>query len=304
VIATPTEITAALALDLVFGDPKWLPHPIRAIGSAIAKQERFWRRQRLSLRTAGVLLWLTTVGATSAIVATTMWFLPRPWIAIYWIYSFLAIRDLDVHASAVARHLNRNDIPAARTAVDQIVGRDTTTLDEAEILRALIETVAESLCDGVVAPLFYLALGGPAAMAAYKAVNTLDSMIGHRNEKYRDLGWFSARADDWANLIPARLTAVLIWIISLAPGYSFSRAVRVTLRDGASQPSPNSGYPESAMAGALQVRLGGLNFYKGVPSQKAFLGDPVRPLSASLYPKARTILYAVSLLAAAGACLR
>jgi adenosylcobinamide-phosphate synthase len=177
-------------------------------------------------------------------------------------------------------------------------------LDEAGIVRAVVETVAENLSDGIVAPLFFLALGGPVAMAAYKAVNTLDSMVGYRDERYRDFGWFSARADDWANWLPARLTAVLICAWSLLPGYSFRHAVRITLRDGASQPSPNAGYPEGAVAGALGVRLGGVNHYGGVASTKAFLGDPRLRLDRALFPRLRALLYGVSLIAGAGAVAR
>jgi adenosylcobinamide-phosphate synthase len=304
VIATPAEVGIGVALDLALGDPKWLPHPVRAIGWAIAKQERVWRGTRIPLRLSGVLLWLTTVGGTAAIVAASMMWLPRPWIAAYWIYSLLAIRDLDAHASAVVKELVRHDIPAARARLAQIVGRDTAHLDEPEIMRGVVETVAENLGDAVIAPLFYLALGGPVAMAAYKSVNTLDSMVGYKNERYIDFGWFSARADDWANWIPARVSAGLIWLVSVAPGYSLKRSIRVTFRDGASQPSPNSGYPEAAAAGALGVRLGGLNSYGGKASQKAYLGDPVATLDVGVYPRVRLMLYGVSLLAAAGACLR
>jgi adenosylcobinamide-phosphate synthase len=152
--------------------------------------------------------------------------------------------------------------------------------------------------------LFYLALGGTAAMAAYKAVNTLDSMVGYRDERYREFGWFSARADDIANWIPARLTAALVWLVCLLPGFSLTRSIRITLRDGASQPSPNAGYPEAAVAGALGVQLGGLNYYRGVASEKAKLGDPERPPDAGVFRRLRLILYGVALIAAAGACVR
>lgn len=299
-IASPMEVGIGVALDLAIGDPKWLPHPVRAIGWAIAQQERLWRAVRVPLRFSGVLLWLATVGGTAGLVALSIHWLPRPWIAVYWIYSFLAIRDLDSHAAAVVKELVKGDLPEARAKLSQIVGRDTANLDESEIMRAVIETVAENLSDGIVAPLFYLAIGGPAAMAAYKSVNTLDSMVGYKNDRYRDFGWFSARADDFANWLPARITALLIAVLSVSP----RRAIRITLRDGGSQPSPNAGYPEAAMAGALGVRLGGLNHYAGQPSLKAYLGDPLRPISPDIYARVRVTLYAVALLTAAGACLR
>ena len=210
---------------------------------------------------------------------------------IYWVYSLLAARDLDLQAGRVIRSLEHSNLLQARHNLSLIVGRDTATLNEPEIVRAVFETVAENLSDGVIAPLFYLALGGPLGMAIYKAINTLDSMVGHKNDRYLNFGWFSARADDIANFIPSRLTALAICTAALLPGFSARRALRVTLRDGYTQPSPNAGYPEAAFAGALGVQLGGLNFYQGHPSPKAFLGDPIVPLHRRLFPRVRTLLY-------------
>jgi adenosylcobinamide-phosphate synthase len=230
------------------------------------------------------------------VAAATLFYLPRPWISIYWIFTLLAIRDLDFEAALVIRELRRRDLAAARRMLARIVGRDTVALDEPEVLRATIETLAENLSDAVVAPLLYLGVGGPAAMAAYKAVNTLDSMVGYRDDRYREFGWASARLDDVANYIPARLTAVLVWICSGLLRYDVRRSVGVTLRDARSQPSPNSGYPEAAVAGALGVRLGGLNYYRGVASRKPYLGDIERPLDLAAYARARRLLYGSSLL--------
>ena len=294
-------ILAGAGLDLCIGDPPWLPHPVRAIGWWISQQESLLRRISMHLKLAGVLLWIFTVGLTAAIVAASVWLLPLS--AIYWIFAFLAVRDLDRHAMRVITALAAGDLHEAREKLSWIVGRDTATLEANDIVRAVVETVGENLGDGVVAPLFYLAIGGPVAMAAYKAVNTLDSMVGYRNEKYRDLGWFSARADDWANWIPARLTAVLVWIVSLLPGFATAKSIRVTFRDGGSQPSPNSGYPEAAVAGALGVQLGGVNSYGGIASRKASLGDPQRALDVGVYPRVRVILYGVALLATSAAAV-
>lgn len=293
------EIAAGVGLDLALGDPRWIPHPVRGIGWFITLQEQFWRRTGAPLRAAGVGLWLVTVSAAALAVWVTL-----PFAAVYWIYSFVAIRDLDRHAARVVEALRADDVAAARERLAWIVGRDTEDLDEQQIVRGTVETVAENLSDGIVAPLFYLAIGGPAAMAAYKAVNTLDSMVGYRDGRYRDLGWFSARADDAVNWVPARLTALLVWVVSLLPGFALAGSIRITWRDGASQPSPNSGYPEAAVAGALGVRLGGDNRYRGVVSRKAYLGDPLRPLGVELFPRLRVLLYGVAILAAAGACLR
>jgi adenosylcobinamide-phosphate synthase len=221
---------------------------------------------------------------------------------VFWIWTLIAIRDLDVEAARVLRRLEAGDLPGARAMLARIVGRDTARLEEPEILRAVLETLAENLSDAVVAPLFYLALGGPVGMAAYKAVNTLDSMVGYRNERYRLFGWASARADDAANYIPARLTAVLVWAAAWLLRCDARRSLRVTLRDARLQPSPNAGYPEAAVAGALGVRLGGANYYGGVASPKAHLGDAVQSIDRRHFSQARRILYAVSALAVLLAC--
>lgn len=281
-----TELGLALALDLALGDPAWLPHPIRAIGWWAGEvSRRIGARSKL----AGVLLWMLVVLPTAAVVFAT------PFLAIFWIYAFLAIRGLDHETSLAVAALRNNDLAGARHWISRVVGRDTAHLDETGVLRAAIETMAENLCDAVVAPLFYLACGGPAAMAAYKAVNTLDSMVGYRDEQFREFGWFSARVDDVANFLPARLSAALVWTCALLlPGFEFARSLRVTLRDASSQPSPNSGWPEAAMAGALGVRLGGLNSYRGVESRKAFLGDAEAPLDFSAFGRTRLLHYAAS----------
>ena len=286
-----TELALGLALDLSLGDPHWLPHPIRALGWWCQKAEVLCRRWVAEPRAAGILFWFCVVPPATAGVHATLQFLPRPWIAAYWIYSLLAIRGLDRETQVAVQSLAQHDLPRARYWISRVVGRDTANLDEAGVLRAAIETVAENLCDAVVAPLFYLALAGPAGMAAYKAINTLDSMVGYRNERYRHFGWCSARIDDVANWIPARLSACLIGIVALLPGFSAKQAVRATLRDASLQPSPNSGWPEAAAAGALGVQLGGVNYYRGVASVKEFLGDAHQPLTLRAFGRMRLLLY-------------
>ncbi|MBY0503330.1 MAG: adenosylcobinamide-phosphate synthase CbiB [Bryobacteraceae bacterium] len=285
-----TQLLCGAALDLALGDPRWLPHPVRGIGWLIVKLEPLCRH--LPLYAGGILLWLLVVGTTAGIVWLTL-----PWLAIFWIWTFLAVRDLDVQAMRVIAALRDGDLAGARERLSMIVGRDTASLDEPEILRATVETVAESLSDGIVGPLFYLALAGPAGMAAFKAASTLDSMCGYRNVRYREFGWASARLDDVANFLPARLSVALVAVAALLMGYDARAAIRCALRDGASQPSPNSGYPEAAVAGALGVRLGGLNYYQGVPSVKATLGEPRRPLSLEVFRATRHLLYGTSALA-------
>ena len=293
--STAPELIAGVALDLALGDPRWLPHPVRAIGWWASRMEALLNGFA-ARRLAGAVFWLVVVAPVAALVWATV-ALTTHWISIYWIYSFLAIRSLDQETWQAIHLLQEGNLNGARGAISMVVGRDTAQLNDAGIVRAAIETLAENLADAIVAPLFYLAIGGPMLMAAYKAVNTLDSMVGYKNERYHDFGWFSARADDWANLIPARLTAVLIWICALAPGLRFKQSIHITFRDAGKQPSPNSGWPEAAMAGALGVQLGGVNYYQGRESIKEFLGDSIQPLSLEVYRNARVMLYAVSALA-------
>jgi adenosylcobinamide-phosphate synthase len=172
-----------------------------------------------------------------------------------------------------------------------LVGRDTAHLDEPEILRALVETIAENLSDGVLAPLFYLGLGGPPWAMTYKAINTLDSMVGYKNERHRDIGWASAKLDDAANFIPARLSGFLIAFSALLLANSWRDSLRILWRDRRNHESPNSAWPEGAMAGALGVRLGGLNYYFGQPSVKPFIGDQKKDLELRDVEGAWKILY-------------
>ncbi|MBM3785322.1 MAG: cobalamin biosynthesis protein CobD [Acidobacteria bacterium] len=298
--AFAATLLPALALDLLAGDPRWLPHPVVAIGRWARIQETWWRSSGLALRWAGAAAWLCIVGVASCTVAVTLWLVPFGLADVYWIYSFLALRSLDQHAMAVTGPLGEGNLPMAREAVGWMVGRDTQGLDEPQVARALIETVAENTSDGVIAPLFWLCIAGPVGMAAYKAVNTLDSMFGYRNDRYREFGWWPARADDWANWIPARLTAALFWLVAFAwPGMNGPESVRITLRDAHKQPSPNSGYPEAAAAGALGIRLGGSNTYGGVVTQKQYLGDERNALTWRSYGEMRVLLFGASLLFAA-----
>jgi adenosylcobinamide-phosphate synthase len=279
--------TLAYALDLLIGDPEWAPHPVRWMGRLIQGGESFLRRfirtpfaefiggVSLSLLVVGsfglgnwlLLGWLGGHSQTLAFV-----------VALYFAVTTLATRSLLDESRAVRRLLLNADLPGARRQVARIVGRDTQALDESEVTRAVIETLAESASDGIVAPLFYLAIGGVPAALAYKAVNTLDSMIGHRDERYEFFGKFAARLDDAANFIPARLTALLFvsaaWLLRL----DWRGAWRVLWRDGAKHKSPNAGRPEAAMAGALGAQLGGTNYYDGEPHQGQRLGDAKRPL--------------------------
>jgi adenosylcobinamide-phosphate synthase len=297
------QLVVAFFADLAFGDPPGMPHPVRLFGFFISQGEKFIRRVARSNRAlfcGGATLVITL---TCTVFAGT-WLLLRflnhasptaaVIVALFLAYTTLSIRGLADAGTIVVSRLQQKDLAGARAGLAMIVGRDTETLDEPEILRAVTETVAENCCDGVVAPLFYLALGGVPAALTYKAINTLDSMIGYKNDRYFFFGKVAARLDDAANFVPARLTALLVAVAAYCLRLRALDALRVTWRDARLQPSPNSGYPEAAFAGALGIRLGGLNFYGGKPAEKAYLGEMRRPLDQALFSEVRYLFYATS----------
>lgn len=304
IIPDPAVIALALLLDLALGDPRWLPHPVVLIGRLITRLERILRRIMRHEQAAGVLLLVLTVGST---VATT-WLLLRCaaylhplagfLVAVIISFTCLAARSLHGESALVADALLAGDIDSARHKLSYIVGRDTGHLNEAEIWRALVETVAENTADGIIAPLFWLMLGGPVAGMAFKAVSTLDSMVGYKNPRYLRLGWASARMDDLMNYIPARLTALLLIASAPLTGLSLTGALRITLRDRLNHPSPNSGHPEAAAAGALGVRLGGMAHYNGQPSLKEYIGDPLTTLDEKAYQGMLRLMYTATLIMA------
>jgi adenosylcobinamide-phosphate synthase len=308
-------IFLAVLLDLIIGDPGWLPHPVVAIGHVIHRLDRGLRRRWLNQRLAGILLLLLVVfcavGATWVLLQSLTALLPLAgWIAAVVISSTcLAARSLHKESALVASALLAGDLPLARRKLSHIVGRDTDGLEEPEIWRAVVETVAENTSDGIVAPLFWLTLGGPVSAMAFKAVSTLDSMVGYRNQRYLQMGWASARMDDLLNFIPARISALLLVVAAPLAGCSASGAARITLRDRLKHPSPNSGYPEAAAAGALGVRLGGAASYGGVSSWKEYIGDPLQSLDERAYRSMIKLMYISTMLMAAGCmafafCLR
>ena len=301
----PAVLILALALDLTLGDPRWLTHPVVLIGRLISTLEKILRGLLRHERVAGVLLLVATT-ASSALAA---WLLLRlcAWIhplfgtlaAALISYTCLATRSLHHESALVADALHAGNLAEARRALSYLVGRDTAHLDEAEIWRALVETVAENTSDGIIAPLFWLTLGGPVAGIAYKAVSTLDSMVGYKNERYLHLGWASARMDDLLNIIPARLTALLIILAAPLAGLSLKDAIRITLCDRLNHPSPNSAHPEAAAAGALGVQLGGRACYGGRESWKQTIGDPLVPLDERAYRGMLRLMYTSTLIMAA-----
>lgn len=309
---SPILLIAAYALDRLIGDPPWLPHPVRWMGAAIAVGERVLRpaaRGPATAFLAGAALTLGLVGLSYgggllALRELCRWSPVVGAMALtYLAATTLATKDLLDETAAVVDRLLNGDLPGARRRVARIVGRDTEHLNESEVCRATVETLAESASDGVIAPLFYLAVGGVPAALAYKAVNTLDSCIGHADERYLWFGKFAARLDDVANLIPARLTAALIVAAAWLNGDDWRGALRVWLRDAHRHASPNAGRPEAALAGALGVRLGGVNRYGGVPYATAFLGDARRPLDVAAVAAARRLVSRVSWLGFAAALI-
>src|SRR5690242_15441663 len=242
---TAGELVLGAGLDFMIGDPRWLPHPVQGIGWLVSQAERLLRRLSQG-RMAGAILVAVVLSITIGSVVLTLRWGGRP-VAVYWIFSCLAVRSLDQHALRVIHALRTGDISLARTRVAEIVGRDTATLPAAEIVRAVFETVAENMSDGIVAPLCFLAAFGVPGMVAYKAINTMDSMIGYKNERYLHFGWAAARLDDVANYVPARITAGLIVIAAAILRLRWRCAVTAVRRDARSQPSPNAGYPEAAL---------------------------------------------------------
>lgn len=301
-------LLAAVAADALLGDPPSWPHFVRWLGRFIAwLEERLRRlaRSPIGLRLAGAALVLVVVGAAVELCGLALALaggimLPLG-LLLGALISFqcLAAGQLWREAQAVAEALAAGDLELARARLGMIVGRDTTALDEAGVRRAVIETVAENLNDGVVAPLFYLALGGPVWGVAYKAVNTMDSMVGYKNERYADLGWAAARLDDLAGWAPARLTALIIALACPLVGLSAGEAWRAALAGHAQHKSPNAGWPEAAAAGALGVRLGGPSTYAGRVVEKPWLNPQARQPEPADLGACLHLLVAASALASA-----
>jgi adenosylcobinamide-phosphate synthase len=272
------QIGVAFILDILIGDPRWLPHPVRIIGKCVELLEKVLRRVFASERLAGILLAGITVAGTYLLtyeIINIFSRFGRIWefaVSTIIIFFSLSIRDLFKEAKGVMKELDSGNIGQARERLSQIVGRDTHNLDKQQITKACVETTAESSVDGIIAPLFFAFIGGPALAMAYKAINTLDSMVGYKYGKYLNLGWASARLDDLVNYIPARIAAVILPMSSYVCGADFLNSIKIIKRDGRKHPSPNSGIPEAAIAGALRIRLGGPSTYKGVVSDKPFIG--------------------------------
>lgn len=296
------SIFFAYILDLIFGDPHWLPHPVRGIGGLIQKAEGFLRRRFRNLKAAGALLALFTVAITYLGVKFVIWDAGlfhsglKALASIILIYFAISVKDLKCEAGKIYECLKKSQLEKARQQASRIVGRDTKELDSEQVIRAAVESVAESTIDGVVSVLFYAFIGGPVLVWVYKAVNTLDSMVGYKNPYYKDIGWFSAKLDDAFNYIPSRISILLIPIASYLCRMGFAQSFSAALKDGLKHPSPNSGIPEAAFAGALGVQLGGLSYYNGLPVHNPYLGNPRNKLQPEHIKEAVRLMYAASAL--------
>jgi adenosylcobinamide-phosphate synthase len=303
------QILLAFAVDLVLGDPYWMPHPVRVIGRCTEWGEKICRglvNQAPTVeKMAGIALTVTVVAGTYLVVAWILscserfghiWYIM---LSVVFLYFSLSLKCLGDEAKKVLAALEAKEIDLARKHLSGIVGRDTHDLGEGQIIRATVETVAENTVDGIISPLFYAFIGGPAMAMAYKAVNTLDSMIGYKNDRYLHFGWAAARLDDLANYIPARFASRLIPLASLLSGLRYKECYFYTIRDGRKHPSPNSGIPEAAFAGALGVQLGGSSTYGGILSEKPLLGELVEPMSTQKITEAVRLAYITSFLSLA-----
>lgn len=295
------RILLAYFLDLILGDPKWLPHPVKMMGDLINFLETNLRTgSRGKLRIKGTILALVVIvvsglsvywilvlaGKINPIVENIIWVLLAS--------TTLATKDLFLHAREIVKEINKGNMLRARKCLSYIVGRDTQNLKEKDIIGATIESISESTNDGIIAPLFYLIIGGPVLAVCYKAINTLDSMVGYRNRKYKEFGWFSAKLDSVANFLPARITGILISCSAFVLGKGSFYSFKIMLRDGQKHPSLNSGVPEAAMAGALGVKLGGPSTYEGKLIHKPYLGETTTPISALLINEALRISFITS----------
>jgi len=280
-------IFLAFLIDILLGDPARPTHPIVIIGKFIEKLEKRLRRVSATprnYRIAGVILWFSTVTIAYSITYLIIKIAHNfsPWIGYgvsAWLtYTTLAVRCLADEALGIYREIKKKDIEQARKRLACIVGRDTYNLPLEEICRATVETVAENTIDGIISPLMYAFIGGAPLAMAYKAVNTLDSMVGYKNEKYEHMGWFSARMDDVANYVPARVGGVLMLIASSLMKLDVKGGIKTVLSDAKKHKSPNSGIPEAVAAGVLGIRLGGWNSYGGVLCFREYMGEKLREI--------------------------
>ena len=302
-------LLSGFGLDLLLGDPHSFPHPVVAIGKLISALEKLLRRlfpaTRNGERLAGGILWVLVVSVSAGIPALLLWLCRSisPWLGLaaesVMCWQILAAKSLRTESMKVCRALSAGDTEGARHAVSMIVGRDTARLDRQGIARAAVETVAENTSDGVVAPMVFLAIGGAPLGFFYKAVNTMDSMLGYIEPPYRDFGFVPAKMDDVMNYLPARLSGLLMLAAGTLLGMDAKNGWRIFRRDRYNHASPNSAQTESVCAGLLGLRLAGDAWYHGALHKKPYIGDPVREVEPEDIPRACRLLYGTAFLSLA-----
>ena len=298
-------VAAGFILDLIIGDPRWLYHPVRLIGHLISGVERIIRsflpKSKTGEQIGGGILVLVVVTVSTLIPAVLLHLAYRYiWqlglvLESFWCYQILATKSLKVESDRVYVALKEKGLEAGRKAVSMIVGRDTQNLTEEGVTKAAVETVAENTSDGVIAPLFYMLIGGAVLGFAYKAVNTMDSMVGYKNEKYQYFGTAAAKLDDVVNYIPARISAVLMIVAAFLTGMDGKNAAKIFRRDRYNHKSPNSAQTEAVMAGALDVQLAGDAWYFGTLHKKPTIGDPIREMELLDIRRSHKLLYGTAL---------
>jgi adenosylcobinamide-phosphate synthase len=292
----------ALIIDTVIGDPQWIYHPVRLIGGLASVLEKLTRRIMRNEIAAGITAWwgvvslVVVVSGGLLLAARALGTAPFVAVSSLCIYFSIAPRDLAKHAASAARALKENDLEAARERTGRMVSRDTQGLNKSELIKAVVESTAENLVDGVTAPLLFAAVFGPLGAVVYRAVNTMDAMFGYKNEKYIKFGRFAAKADDLFTWLPARLTGPLLCLSALVVRASVRSAFEIMLRDRKNHDSPNGGIVESATAGALGIRLGGPGTYFGAEVMKPYLGDQAKRPAVSDIRKTIVMMYGATVL--------
>ena len=291
-------------LDLIFGDPYWMPHPVRFIGNLISILEkvirRFMPKTKRGEYIGGIILTVMVVSISMVIplVIILMAKTINKYLALivesFMCYQILATKSLKVESMKVYDELAKNDLPSARKAVSMIVGRDTKDLTFSGVAKAAVETVAENTSDGIIAPMIFIAIGGAPMGFFYKAINTMDSMVGYKNEKYMNFGRFAAKLDDVVNYLPARISAYQMILSSFFLRYDYKNAFKIYKRDRYNHASPNSAQTESVCAGALDVQLAGNAYYFGKLYEKPTIGDDIREINYDDIKKANRLLYCTS----------
>ena len=299
------KIWIAYVLDLIFGDPQNIIHPVQIIGKMIDIGEKSllgkkYKSDRKYKFFAGMILNITvislTYGITYLIRRTSENSIIFTVAEIYLMYTVFSINSLAREGNRVYNILKEGNIERARKDLSYLVSRDTETMDEKMIIRSTMETISENTVDGIVAPMLYMFLGGLPLSMTYKAINTFDSMVGYKNEKYMDFGKFSAKLDDVANFIPARITGILIVIASIILGYDYKNSLKIFIRDRKNHSSPNSGHAEAGVAGALGVQFGGRVSYFGKEVDKPVIGDKIKDFELEDIKKNIKIMYVASFL--------